>query len=43
MSCHRVAVIQAGTSLFDTEKTLDRMEALCCQAAEQNVELAVFS
>ncbi|MCA1956821.1 carbon-nitrogen hydrolase family protein [Zymomonas sp.] len=42
MSCHRVAVIQAGTSLFDTEKTLDRMEVLCEQAAEQKVELAVF-
>lgn len=42
MSQHRVAVIQAGTSLFDTPRTLDRMGALCETAKEQAVELAVF-
>ncbi len=39
---HRVAVIQAGTSLFDTPRTLERMEALCETAAREGVELAVF-
>lgn len=42
MSQRRVAVIQAGTTLFDTPRTLDRMEALCEAAAAQGVELAVF-
>ncbi|WP_304363368.1 nitrilase-related carbon-nitrogen hydrolase, partial [Gluconobacter sphaericus] len=42
MSQRRVAVIQAGTSLFDTPRTLDRMEAHCEAAAAQGVELAVF-
>lgn len=42
MSQHRIAVIQAGTSLFDTSLTLDRMEAHCEAAAAQGVELAVF-
>ncbi|WP_283092177.1 carbon-nitrogen hydrolase family protein [Gluconobacter kondonii] len=42
MSQRRVAVIQAGTSLFDTPRTLDRMEAHCETAAAQGVELAVF-
>ena len=42
MSQRRVAVIQAGTSLFDTPRTLDRMEAHCDAAAAQGVELAVF-
>lgn len=42
MTTHRVAVIQAGTTLFDTPATLDRMQALCEQAAAENVELAVF-
>ncbi|WP_279313753.1 nitrilase-related carbon-nitrogen hydrolase [Acetobacter sp. AN02] len=42
MNRHRVAVIQAGTSLFDTPRTLDRMEAHCEAAAAQGVELAVF-
>lgn len=42
MSQRRVAVIQAGTSLFDTPRTLDRMEAHCEAAAEKGVELAVF-
>ncbi|MFT9092802.1 MAG: carbon-nitrogen hydrolase family protein, partial [Gluconacetobacter sp.] len=42
MSQHRVAVIQAGTSLFDTPRTLERMEAHCAEAGAQGVELAVF-
>jgi len=42
MSQRRVAVIQAGTSLFDTPRTLDWMEAHCEAAAAQGVELAVF-
>ncbi|MBV1829956.1 carbon-nitrogen hydrolase family protein [Komagataeibacter sp. AV436] len=42
MSQHRVAVIQTGTSLFDTPWTLERMEAHCEAAAAQGVELAVF-
>lgn len=37
----RVAVIQAGSSLFDTTATLDRMEAHC-EAAAQGIDLAVF-
>jgi len=42
MSQHRVAVIQAGSSLFDTPRTLERMQAHCEEAAAQNVELVVF-
>lgn len=42
MNQRRVAVIQAGTSLFDTPRTLDRMEAHCDAATAQGVELAVF-
>lgn len=42
MNQRRVAVIQAGTSLFDTPRTLDRMESHCDAAAAQGVELAVF-
>lgn len=42
MTQHRVAVIQAGTSLFDTPRTLERMEAHCEDAAGEGVELAVF-
>lgn len=38
----RVAVIQAGSSLFDTPATLDRMEAYCEAAAAQGIDLAVF-
>lgn len=38
----RVAVIQAGTTLFDTPATLDRMQAHCEAAAAQGVKLAVF-
>jgi len=42
MTQHRVAVVQAGSSLFDTSRTLERMEALCEAAAREGVELAVF-
>lgn len=42
MSTRRVAVIQAGSSLFNLPRTLDRMEALCDSAARDGVELAVF-
>ena len=42
MTTTRVAVIQSGSSLFDTPKTLDRMEALCDSAAKDGVQLAVF-
>ncbi|MGU3575336.1 carbon-nitrogen hydrolase family protein [Brucellaceae bacterium C25G] len=42
MNACRVAVVQAGTSLFDTPKTLERMEALCAEAADHGVQLAVF-
>ncbi len=42
MTQHRVAVVQAGTSLFDTPRTLERMEAHCEAAARDGVELAVF-
>jgi nitrilase len=39
---HRVAVVQSGSSLFDTPKTLDRMQAHCEAAARAGVELVVF-
>lgn len=42
MTQHRVAVIQAGTSLFDTPYTMERMRAHCETAAREGVELAVF-
>ena len=42
MSLRRVAVVQAGSSLFDTPRTLERMEAHCEAAAVEGVELAVF-
>lgn len=42
MTKHRVAVVQAGSSMFDTPRTLERMEALCEEAARDGVELAVF-
>ncbi len=38
----RVAVVQAGSSLFDTPKTLERMGAHCQTLKQQGVELAVF-
>ena len=42
MTKHRVAVMQAGSSLFDTPKTLARMAAHCEAAQRLGVELAVF-
>jgi nitrilase len=42
MSTHRVAVVQAGSSLFDTPRTLERMQAHCETAAAERVALAVF-
>jgi len=42
MSQRRVAVVQAGSQLFDTRRTLDRMEAHCDAATRDGVELAVF-
>ena len=42
MTQHRVAVVQAGSSLFDTPRTLERMAAHCETAARDGVELAVF-
>lgn len=38
----RVAVVQAGSALFDTPATLQRMQALCEQAAGQDLGLVVF-
>lgn len=38
----RVAVVQAGSTLFDTPATLDRMEAHCRAAAADGAELVVF-
>lgn len=42
MPSHRVAVVQAGASLFDTPRTLDRMQRHCEAAARERVELVVF-
>src|ERR1700761_2689526 len=42
MTTHRVAVVQAGSSLFDTPRTLERMQDHCEAAAAEGVELAVF-
>ncbi len=42
MPIHRVAVVQAGSSLFDTPRTLDRMQAHCEAAAREGVEVVVF-
>jgi len=38
----RVAVVQAGSTLFDTSRTLDRMQAHCETLQEERVQLAVF-
>ena len=38
----RVAVVQAGSILFDTEQTLAKAEGLAAQAAEQGTRLIVF-
>lgn len=42
MSSHRVAVVQAGSTLFDTPRTLDRMQAWCERVQATGAELAVF-
>jgi len=42
MSQHRVAVVQTGSSLFDTPRTLERMAAHCETAAGEGAELVVF-
>lgn len=38
----RVAVVQAGTSLFDTPRTLERMQTFCEKAEGQDLGLVVF-
>lgn len=38
----RVGVVQAGSSLFDTPRTLERMQAFCEKAAGQDLGLLVF-
>jgi len=38
----RVAVVQVGSVLFDTPRTLDRMQAFCEQAQREEVDLLVF-
>jgi len=42
MSLHRVCVVQAGTTLFDTPATLGRMETLCAEAAGARPDVVVF-
>lgn len=38
----RVAVVQAGSALFDTPRTLDRMQVLCERVAAERPGLVVF-
>jgi nitrilase len=38
----RVAVVQAGTTMFDTPATLDRMQAHCEEAAREGASVVVF-
>lgn len=38
----RVAVVQAGTALFDTPRTLERMQTLCERAQAERPGLVVF-
>jgi nitrilase len=38
----RIAVVQAGTTLFDTPRTLERMRAHCEAVRAEGAELAVF-
>jgi nitrilase len=40
--CARVAVVQAGSSLFDTPQTLERMQTYCEKAEGQDLGLLVF-
>lgn len=42
MPVHRVAVVQAGASLFDTPRTLERMQRHCESAAREGAEVVVF-
>lgn len=42
MTARKVAVVQAGSCVFDTPRTLDRMETLCREAQQQGAELVVF-
>jgi nitrilase len=36
------AVVQAGTPLFDTQRTLEKIREYCCEAAQQGATLVVF-
>ena len=38
----RVAVVQAGSTLFDTPATIDRMARHVATLGQQGVQLAVF-
>ncbi|MFL9873626.1 carbon-nitrogen hydrolase family protein [Paraburkholderia megapolitana] len=42
MGKYQVAVVQAGSRVFDTAATLDRMEARCREAAQTGAQLIVF-
>jgi nitrilase len=42
LSTHRVTVVQAGSVLFDTARTLDKLAALTADAATRGAELVVF-
>ncbi len=42
MNPQRVAVVQAGSTLFDTPRTLDRMQQHCEEVQRQGARLAVF-
>ena len=42
MGTHRVAVVQAGSVLFDTTRTLDKLATLIADAAGRGAELVVF-
>ncbi len=42
MSTHCVAVVQAGSILFDTPRTLDKLAALTADAAGRGAKLIVF-
>lgn len=42
MRQHRVAVVQAGSQLFNTPRTLERMAAHCAAVKQEGAQLAVF-
>ena len=42
MAKHPVAVVQAGSRLFDTPATLDEMDRHCREASHDNARLIVF-